>query len=310
MPAAAFPESDPLLRLCGVSKAFGPRVLFRNISAEFRAGSITLLAGANGAGKSTLMRIMAGLGQPDSGKVERLTDEAESAFLAHATFIYSGLSARENLLFWGQGLGLSAAERNAAADAAALENLEKQLTLFRDQMQRYDDCLQEMRKLNLKNIESAQGVQELTAKANEKLDKTLETVETVETISVSKIKETSERSIDGINKALNEGLKKIAEIQENPENIEKLTRDLADIQTKTGELFQNLEEYLHTDNVKVYRNVQASMIEELDKQTALLQEGQNNLTRKSQAMFVCVIITMVIALTNIAVTFARILGLF
>ena len=193
---------------------------------------------------------------------------------------------------------------NAAADAAALENLEKQLTLFRDQMQRYDDCLQEMRKLNLKNIESAQGVQELTAKANEKLDKTLETVETVETISVSKIKETSERSIDGINKALN------AEIQDNPENIEKLTRDLADIQTKTGELFQNLEEYLHTDNVKVYRNVQASMIEELDKQTALLQEGQNNLTRKSQAMFVCVIITMVIALTNIAVTFARILGLF
>ena len=118
MPAATFPESDTLLRLCGVSKAFGPRVLFRNISAEFRAGSITLLAGANGAGKSTLMRIMAGLGQPDSGTVERLTDEAESAFLGHATFIYSGLSARENLLFWGRGLGLSVAERNAAADAA------------------------------------------------------------------------------------------------------------------------------------------------------------------------------------------------
>ena len=30
---------------------------------------------------------------------------------------------------------------NAAADAAALENLEKQLTLFKDQMLRYDDCL-------------------------------------------------------------------------------------------------------------------------------------------------------------------------
>lgn len=196
---------------------------------------------------------------------------------------------------------------NAAADAAALENLEKQLTLFKDQMQRYDDCLQEMRKLNLKNIESAQGLQELTAKANEKLDKTLEKVETA---SVSKIKETSELSIAGINQALNEGLAKIAEIQDNPENMEKLTKDLADIQTKLGELFRNLEEYLHTDNVKVYRNVQASMIEELDKQTALLQEGQNNLTRKSQAMFICMIITMVLTLTNIAVTFARILGLF
>lgn len=118
MSDAAFPESGIQLRLCGVSKAFGPRVLFRNVSAEFRAGSITLLAGSNGAGKSTLMRIMAGLGQPDSGTVERLTDEAESAFLAHATFIYSGLSARENLLFWGRCLGFSARERNAAADAA------------------------------------------------------------------------------------------------------------------------------------------------------------------------------------------------
>lgn len=61
---------------------------------------------------------------------------------------------------------------NAAADAAALENLEKQLTLFKNQMEKYDDCIQEMRKLNLKNIESAQGVQELADKANEKLGHT------------------------------------------------------------------------------------------------------------------------------------------
>ena len=199
---------------------------------------------------------------------------------------------------------------NAAADAAALENLERQLTLFKDQMQRYDDCLQEMRKLNLKNIESAQGLQELTDKANKTNTRLGKTLEEMETVSVSKIKETSERSIEGINQALNEGLAKIAEIKENPENIEKLTKDLADIQTKVGELFRNLEEFLHTDNVKVYRNVQASMIEELDKQTMLLQEGQNELTRKSQAAFICVIITMVMTLANIAITLARILGLF
>lgn len=118
---------------------------------------------------------------------------------------------------------------NAAADAAALENLEKQLTLFKEQMQRYDDCLQEIRKLNLKNIESAQGVQELAAKANEKLDKT---VETMEAVSVSKIKETSDYSIAGINQALSEGLAKISEIRDDPESMEKITSDLADIQVK------------------------------------------------------------------------------
>ena len=57
---------------------------------------------------------------------------------------------------------------NAAADAAEMESLEKQLVLFKDQMEKYDDCLQELRKLNLKNIESAQGVQNLADKANEK----------------------------------------------------------------------------------------------------------------------------------------------
>ena len=99
MYAASLSKDNTLLRLSGVSKAFGPRVLFRKLGAEFKAESITLLAGSNGTGKSTLMRIMAGLGRPDSGTVERLADETETAFLAHATFIYSGLSARENLLF-------------------------------------------------------------------------------------------------------------------------------------------------------------------------------------------------------------------
>lgn len=103
MYAASLSKDNTLLRLSGVSKAFGPRVLFRKLGAEFKAESITLLAGSNGTGKSTLMRIMAGLGRPDSGTVERLADETETAFLAHATFIYSGLSARENLLFWARG---------------------------------------------------------------------------------------------------------------------------------------------------------------------------------------------------------------
>ena len=73
---------------------------------------------------------------------------------------------------------------NAAADAAEMESLEKQLVLFKDQMEKYDDCLQEMRKLNLKNIESAQGVQNLADKANEKLG---ETAGELEAESVSRI---------------------------------------------------------------------------------------------------------------------------
>lgn len=196
---------------------------------------------------------------------------------------------------------------NAAADAAALENLERQVNLFKEQMVKYDDCLQEMRRLNLKNIESAQEVNKLADTANEKLGRT---AEEVEALSVSKIKETTDLSIAGINRTLNESLAKIAEIKENPDSIELLTKDLSEIQSKLEGLFKNLEDYLHTDNVKVYRNVQAAMIEELDKQTTQLKEEQGKQAKNSEMTLFFVIVTMVVTIANLAVTFARILGLF
>lgn len=196
---------------------------------------------------------------------------------------------------------------NAAADAAALENLEKQLALFKNQMEKYDDCLQEMRRLNLKNIESAQGVQELADKANEKLG---ETVGNMEAASVSRIKETSDLSIAGINQTLNESLAKIAEIKENSDNLEQVTENMAELQTKIEERFKTMEDFLHVDNVKVYRNVQAAMIEELGKQEAQLKEEQNKLAKGNKAMLPFVIVTMIVTITNLAVTIARILGLF
>lgn len=196
---------------------------------------------------------------------------------------------------------------NAAADAAALENLEKQLTLFKNQMEKYDDCLQEMRRLNLKNIESAQGVQELADKANEKLGQTLGEVEAA---SVSRIKETSDASIAGINQTLNESLAKIAEIKENSDNLEQVTENMAELQTKIEERFKTMEDFLHVDNVKVYRNVQAAMIEELGKQETQLKEEQNKLAKGNKALLPFVIVTMIISITNLVVTIARILGLF
>lgn len=196
---------------------------------------------------------------------------------------------------------------NAAAEAAELENLEKQLTVFKEQMEKYDDCLQEMRKLNLKNIESAQGVQSLAEKAEEKLD---QTVGEVEAASVSRIKETSDISIAGINQTLSESLAKIAEIKESSDNLEQITEKMSGLQEKQQELFQNLEDFLHTDNVKVYRNVQAAMIEELEKQTAELKEGQEKAASSSKVLLPFMIVTMIVSVANLVIMIARALNLF
>lgn len=198
-------------------------------------------------------------------------------------------------------------QANAAADAAELESLENQLGIFRHQMEKYDDCLQEMRKLNLKNIESAQEVQVLADKAHEKLG---QTAGEVEAVSVSKIKETSDISIAGINQTLNESLAKIAEIKESSDHLDKITENMSGLQEKQEELFKNLEDFLHTDNVKVYRNVQAALQEELEKQTAELKACSERTTGKSRVLLPFMIITMIISITNLAITIARILNLF
>lgn len=97
-----------MLKLTGVGKLFGSRVVLRNVSLETQPGTVSLLVGANGAGKTTLLKIMAGLARPSAGTVERHCDPGELGYLGHATFIYPGLSALENLAFWSRLHGLGA----------------------------------------------------------------------------------------------------------------------------------------------------------------------------------------------------------
>lgn len=196
---------------------------------------------------------------------------------------------------------------NQAADAAELQNLETQMALFKEQMGKYDDCLQEMRKLNLKNIESAQGVAQLADEAGERLGKT---VGEIESASVSKIKQTSDVSIEGINKTVEESLAKIAEIKENADNLEAITETMTEMQGKLEASFKSMEDFLHTDNVKVYRNVQAAMIEELEKQTAEIKLAQEKVAKSNKVILPFVTITMIISLVSLGISIARILGLF
>jgi ATP-binding cassette subfamily F protein uup len=59
----------PLLNAQNITKAFGPRPLFRNLSFTIEEGARIGLIGPNGAGKSTLLKIMAGDFEPDAGEL-------------------------------------------------------------------------------------------------------------------------------------------------------------------------------------------------------------------------------------------------
>lgn len=97
--------------LTDVCKAYGGRLILRGIDLEFFPGNLTLLTGANGAGKSTLLRLLAGLAKPTNGKISR-RENSRLSYLGHATFIYPGLSAFENLAFWTRAMRLDFSEKD------------------------------------------------------------------------------------------------------------------------------------------------------------------------------------------------------
>ena len=61
--------TEPLLRISGLSKAYGSIQALDDIEFELRRGEVMALVGENGAGKSTLVKILAGLVRPERGEI-------------------------------------------------------------------------------------------------------------------------------------------------------------------------------------------------------------------------------------------------
>ena len=108
---------------------------------------------------------------------------------------------------------------NSAAEAAKMEQMEKQLAA-------YDELMQEMRRVNIKTSENVENMRKLLAQCMEKLE------------------------------SLETDKDKGADVEQQ----------LAGIKSLLEERFAQSEEFMHKENVKVYRNVQAAFAEEMGKQ--------------------------------------------
>ena len=99
------------IEVVGLTKSFGNHLALRGIDLEVRRGEVLVIFGPNGAGKTTLIKVLATIMNPSSGRVVvdglDVKSDAEKirhriGVVTHQTFLYSNLTAYENLEFYSR----------------------------------------------------------------------------------------------------------------------------------------------------------------------------------------------------------------
>jgi ABC-2 type transport system ATP-binding protein len=100
--------NEPLVRLRGLTKRYGPFTAVNGIDLEVASGQVFGVLGPNGAGKTTTLRMITGMIRPTSGSIHvgpfSLAEEAVEAkqitgFIPDRPYIYDKLTGFEYLGF-------------------------------------------------------------------------------------------------------------------------------------------------------------------------------------------------------------------
>ncbi len=92
--------------------------------------------------------------------------------------------------------------------------------------------------------------------------------------------------------------------------LEELKSASSENMKRLEELFRQSDDFVHRENVKVYRNVQAATTEELGKQIEAVLGGQQALAGKEKGMHAVSILTLIVAIVNLAMLIAHLAGVF
>ncbi len=115
VPGSMTQAGDNAVQTQDLRKSFGAVKAVQGVSFEVRKGEIFSLLGPNGAGKSTTISMLAGLLRPDAGDASIMGHSVRSdptaaraalGVVPQDIALYSDMSARENLAFWGRMYGL------------------------------------------------------------------------------------------------------------------------------------------------------------------------------------------------------------
>jgi phospholipid/cholesterol/gamma-HCH transport system ATP-binding protein len=148
------PEAPPsaprtVIRLKGVRKAFGEKVVLDDLDLEVRKSEILVILGGSGAGKSLTLKVMCGLVRPDAGSVTVFKQDLLSlderdlrhlrrkfGYVFQSGALINWLSAEENVALPLQENDLCPPEEveGRVRDSLAMVGLPEAGPLFPDQL--------------------------------------------------------------------------------------------------------------------------------------------------------------------------------
>lgn len=156
-----------------------------------------------------------------------------------------------------------------------ISDLKEEIVELKEEMANYEKLLQEMKLVNLKNMESANRLNDMAedmAKAYEQF------------------KSASENSMI---------------------SDEEYEAEIGAEKDLLKEFFDKQDDTIHKENIKVYRNVQAAMNDSLGEQTKSILEAQTNAMSKSRTGFIKVmtILIFIAVLADIALKVLPMFGI-
>lgn len=151
---------------------------------------------------------------------------------------------------------------------------ERELKKLREQVAEYERCLQEMRKIQMTNTQSAQNLHDLMVETTDSFRQiTKESLQKISDIQLESEAERAEakKTIETAEKAMEQMEEKTLQMQET---VAGLTEGMEKNQKKIEEWFKQADDFLHKENVKVYRNVQAVVVEEVGNKAEAVMKAQ------------------------------------
>lgn len=99
-----------MIKITDLTKSFDEKVVLNKLNCTIKTGTIYGLIGANGAGKSTLMRIITGIYQKNSGRIEvdgeelKDTEELKQkfAYVPDDLFFFKNYTIKDTLQFYSK----------------------------------------------------------------------------------------------------------------------------------------------------------------------------------------------------------------